>query len=462
MRGSPPSSQVVTMSQSVRKGLPSRSPEVVPDPAAGDGEGQLERLERLRQEFEANAAKAPAGKSPFVAVTQQASKFWSTHSRVSKAIIGLLLLAVVGWLPIRSLLQATSTEAVVNARLVTLRAPIEGDIESPTGINVGTHFKAGDTVLRVVNRRAERSRLDDLTRLIDQIESERAGIGSRIADMAVIQAELTGQLRSFQEGRLNQLKARAAEIASEMAAARANRDAAQQALARVQPMANSGSIPAATLERYKRDAQVTAETYTAIEHRLSAMQVELKAAEAGTFIGDTYNDQPRSAQRIDEIAQRLNELNADLRDRDTRIATLRKELTQEEKRHGERAEAVLTTPVAATVWEVLTSPGETVVRGQDLVRLLDCSGTVVTAGVSESVYNRLHIGQSASFVLRGESDAHAGQIVGLTGVASAPANLAIQPSALSKEPYRVTVRLLDSDPTEGCKVGRTGRVTFGK
>ena len=57
---------------------------------------------------------------------------------------------------------------------------------------------------------------------------------------------------------------------------------------------------------------------------------------------------------------------------------------------------------------------------------------------------------------------HAGQIVGLTGVASAPANLAIQPSALSKEPYRVTVRLVDNDPAEGCKVGRTGRVTFGQ
>jgi len=375
--------------------------------AAGDDTAaaeQLGRLERLRLEFEANAAKAPARKSPFDAMAKQVSGFWSRHSRLSKAAIGLLPLAVVGWLPIRSLLQATSTEAVVNARLVTLRAPIEGDIEAPAGLNVGTQLKAGDTVLRVINRRAERSRLDDLARLIDQIESERASIASRITDMAVIQAELSGQRRSFQEGRLNQLKARAAEIASEMAAARANRDAAQQAPARVQPMANSGSIPTATLERYKRDAQVTAETYTAIEHRLSALQVELKAAEAGTFIGDTYNDQPRSAQRIDEIAQRLNELNANLRDRDTRLVTLRKELAQEEQRLDERATAVLTTPVAATIWEVLTSPGEAVVRGQDLVRLLDCSGTVVTAGVSEWVYNRLHIGRSASFVLRGESE----------------------------------------------------------
>jgi hypothetical protein len=29
-------------------------------------------------------------------------------------------------------------------------------------------------------------------------------------------------------------------------------------------------------------------------------------------------------------------------------------------------------------------------------------------------------------------------------------------------PADATVRLVDNDPTEGCKVGRTGRVTFGQ
>ena len=54
-----------------------------------------------------------------------------------------------------------------------------------------------------------------------------------------------------------------------------------------------------------------------------------------------------------------------------------------------------------------------------------------------------------------------GRIVSLTGVATAPANLAIQPAALAKEPYRVTVALPEM-PTKGrCSVGRTGRVTFG-
>jgi hypothetical protein len=52
--------------------------------------------------------------------------------------------------------------------------------------------------------------------------------------------------------------------------------------------------------------------------------------------------------------------------------------------------------------------------------------------------------------------------VGLTGVASTPANLAIQPSALAKEPFRVAVKLTDSAEVDQCKVGRTGRVTFGQ
>ena len=91
----------------------------------------------------------------------------------------------------------------------------------------------------------------------------------------------------------------------------------------------------------------------------------------------------------------------------------------------------------------MTAPGETVVRGQELVRLLDCSGLVVTATVGEAAYNRLRVGQPARFRFRGESTDHEGRIIGLTGVATAPANLAIQPAALAKEPYRVTVAVPD-------------------
>ena len=55
-----------------------------------------------------------------------------------------------------------------------------------------------------------------------------------------------------------------------------------------------------------------------------------------------------------------------------------------------------------SIWEIMTAPGETVVRGQDLVRVLDCSGVVVTATVGETAYNQLRIGDAARFRFRGD------------------------------------------------------------
>ena len=92
--------------------------------------------------------------------------------------------------------------------------------------------------------------------------------------------------------------------------------------------------------------------------------------------------------------------------------------------------------------------------------MLDCNAAVVTAAVSESVYNRLRVGQPASFRLRDGSKTLDGRIVHLTGVAAAPANFAIAPSALTRESYRVTVKVPDLAKSATCDLGRTGRVLF--
>src|SRR4029077_16622807 len=49
--------------------------------------------------------------------------------RAAKSVIGLLIVVVAGVGPLQRLLELSSTEAVVNARLVSLRAPIDGRIE---------------------------------------------------------------------------------------------------------------------------------------------------------------------------------------------------------------------------------------------------------------------------------------------------------------------------------------------
>jgi hypothetical protein len=119
----------------------------------------------------------------------------------------------------------------------------------------------------------------------------------------------------------------------------------------------------------------------------------------------------------------------------------------------------LSSPTDARVWEILVSPGEEVRKGQDLLRLLDCSGAMVTATVRESVFNQLRLGDKAQFRFAGQSARYDGTIVRMSGNAAPPDNLAIQPAGLSSGGYRIAVSVADLASTQ-CGVGRTGSVVF--
>ena len=130
----------------------------------------------LKEAFE-QAAPEVRGKTGWTwrpDVPDMARRIARNHRRVAKTLIGLAVVVAVGWLPVRTLLQTTSIEAVINARLITLRAPIEGEIGAGLGATtVGMQLEPGAGLMKIVNRRAERGRLDDLHRLINRLESER-------------------------------------------------------------------------------------------------------------------------------------------------------------------------------------------------------------------------------------------------------------------------------------------------
>ncbi len=203
------------------------------------------------------------------------------------------------------------------------------------------------------------------------------------------------------------------------------------------------------------------QTEIGARRRLDAAKVELIAAQKGTYLGDSYNDRPSSVQREEEMRQRADDLKADLAHADAEIGWLASEIASEQLHYISRSEADIKAPIAGRIWEMMTSPGEDVRAGQALMKLLDCSGAVVTANATERVYNRLQLGEQASFEPNDGSPAIKGVIVNLTGASGAPANLAINPDTLSKEPYRVTVSMPSLQATgKDCAVGRTGRVVF--
>jgi hypothetical protein len=164
-------------------------------------------------------------------------------------------------------------------------------------------------------------------------------------------------------------------------------------------------------------------------------------------------------QQSDELSVRITELEAELRSRDERLQRLEQELKLETTRYAELAEAEIVSPVTGSVWEMLVSPGEEIRRGQDLLRMLDCSGVVVTASVTETVYNRLRVGDKARLRLSGEAVDYWGRVVRLSGLAAPPDNLAILPSSLVNAAYRVHL-VIPELAGSSCAVGRTGKLVF--
>src|SRR6266404_695826 len=382
--------------------------------------------------------------------------------RAAKSAAALVAVGLVVWMPAQRLFQTTSVEAIVNARTLTLRAPIDGTVSSvPTELAVGATFPSGIALLRISNSRADRARFDDLRRLEERTSIEIAGLKTRLDSIEQMHNEFVVQTQLFQKGRIAQLEARVEESKSNLAAAITRQEETAAILKRALELDNKGFQPKALLEKVRRDDAIAKQDVLSIEQRIKGIAVELDSAKSGSFLGDSYNDRPRSSQRADELQQQVIELSAQLTEKQSMIRQLQKDIDVERDRLQLNSDAQVLAPSSSTVWELLTASGEHVQRGQELMRLLDCNAALVTAVVSEAVYNRLQMGSSATFRLRDGDVMMPGRVVNLTGVASAAANYAIAPSSLLKEQYRVAVEVPDlTNDGQGCNLGRTGQVIF--
>jgi multidrug resistance efflux pump len=379
--------------------------------------------------------------------------------RALKSAVGLGVIIIAGVGPVQRLFEFSSLEAVVNARLVSLRAPIDGRIEdfAPT---IGAVTPKGRLMLHISNSRADRTRLDDLQRLLDQTEGERPAIAKRLTRLKELYEQVSQQSRAFQAGRIRELEERMMDLKAQGSATEASAFEAASTLARTKALAATGYQTTVAVERAERDAKVATQNQKSLNHRLFATMVELEAARRGEYVGDSYNDRPSSLQHADDLSVRIAEAEAELSSRDQRLIRLHAALDAEAARYAELSNAFLSSPIDAQVWEVMVSPGEEVRKGQDLLRLLDCSGALVTVTVRESVFNQLRIGDKAQFRFSRQSDRYGGTIVRMSGSAAPPDNLAIQPAGLSTGGYRIAVSVPDLASSAQCGVGRTGTVVF--
>lgn len=380
--------------------------------------------------------------------------------KLFKVALAVLVVALLGWQPVQALLTPSSVQAVVNARIITLRAPIDGEIAFDTTVTPGMSLQEGRSVARILNRRADDARVSELQQRISELKEQDVFLKGKLNVLLGEISSAEGELEEFRIARIKQMQARRKEIDAEINSAIATHRYTTAALERLRRLVSKGVSSQVQLELAQRDEALAHEAIAAANKRLDYISVELEALHSGHFVGDGYNDNPRTRQRLQELRQSADVLRAEISHNRLQRRRLARDLKEAENKYSRKAQAVLKMPASASVWEVLTTPGEHIREGQELIRFLDCSAPVVSANVTENVYNRLFVGAPARLRLNGSARDLEGRVVQMTGYAATPSNFAIAPSALEKEPYRVTLAVDGLAQGQQCWVGKTGRLTF--
>jgi len=374
--------------------------------------------------------------------------------KFTRLIVGFVVILFALWVIVGEQMARTSANAFVNAPIVTVRSDVAGTLElvdRPPGARVN----AGEVVASITDPLVDTIRLNDLVMERTFEEAARARIAAQREAQRGIQGDLDARGESFRENRLDELRTRLEHARARLALLEDGTDPETRRLGDALD-SDGARLPA------EPDLESLALDYA--RERVEVLEIELRAAEAGVFLGDGYNDSPNAAQRATELDSVIATLDAEHAEAEARVAAVAERIDRERVRVNALTGGDLASPVDGLLWEVLEADGVVVQRGDPLLRLVDCASLVVSLSVPEGTYNGLRLGDAARFRFENETrlfDATVTRLAG-SGAATVYEHLAVAPSQRHLERYDVTLLVpeLSQDPELGCPVGRTGRVFF--
>ena len=372
--------------------------------------------------------------------------------KYGRLIFGLLAVITALWIILGEQMSGASADAMVNAPVVTVRAPVAGNLQMAAR-QLGSRVGLGEVLASIQDPLVDRVRLDELLMEVRLEAAAEAQIAALLSETQSVREGLAERTRIDRARRLEEL-----------------REHLSHAEARLTILEAGGATPenedqllnavAQDADRLPGEPRLDALVLDHARERVDVLRIALRAAEENVFLRDG-ND---AGQRLLEQNKEIALLTSRLAEAQERSAAVRERADRERIRVNGLTGGDLQAPVEGLFWEVLEADGVTVQRGDPLLRVVDCQATMVTVSVTERVYNSLTVGQAATFRLGGTSEVHDATISRLAGSGAAAIyrNLAVAPSQRHLERFDVAliVPALRQAGADGCMIGRTGRAFF--
>lgn len=388
-------------------------------------------------------------------------------ARIARIVIGVVVICLALWAFVPGMIYPISSNAIVNAQVMTIRAPIQGEVTKILSAET-LAIKKGDIIARIEDSRIDRSKLAALMADRATLHETILALEQEVKELEYFLTRLEKSGKAYYQSVNKHYQVMKAEKEAKLVAQQAILKDSQSKLARQTALFSKGLTTRAQLDAALRDDAVAHADLVVIEREIERVKVELDAAKDGVYFGDGFNNVPYSQQRSDEIGLRQQTVVSKLRDANIRVREVARQIKVEKERLAHVSESELIAPNNGRIWLRLVGEGEHVTAGTPMLQIADLSRLFLIVSLDERYFDDVSIGDSASIDLIGSPHDFHGRVERLQGRKSTlpESMLAVAQPNTDKNDFLVFVTMDINDFKDDSKifnqVGRRAKVTFHK
>jgi len=376
-----------------------------------------------------------------------------------RLIIVTTVFVAAAWLLLPWFFFDIRSNGTINARLVTVQAPIEGTIVQ-TPPDVGAFVHQGDVLTQITDERGSRGIIVTLDTEREMLHNRVAALKDKLIALEALKQRLSQQASVHKEETSTNLRYQYIEAEARQQYWESVRRERELNNNRLKTLALDGYAPAVRVEQAESLLNQAHQEVIRATADVDRLRQEVKMAGEGVYLRDGRNDVPYSQQRLDEFTIAAADLNVQIAETEGRLKAVDRGFQDEVIRAGRREAAIVVAPVPGTIWRRFVSAQGIVVRNGDVLKILDCSRVLAEVPIPESATDRISIGQIVEVRLQGATQTYEAKVLDIRGTRAVTPGIeyAAAPPLLKKDEALLTAQIVDPklNPSaeKFCNVGR--------
>ncbi|MEI6158827.1 MAG: HlyD family efflux transporter periplasmic adaptor subunit [Roseococcus sp.] len=319
-------------------------------------------------------------------------------------LAGSLLLA-----SLPPILSDTSTRAVLNAPVVLVTAPIDGELDKLLA-EPGDPVANGEVMARMRNDRLDRSTLIGLENQTHSTRISLQGLRERIEVLSNWLSTLDQAVTVQRDFALNVAREVEREARAKAASAAATLGEQTTLVARQRRLLEAGVVSREVLQIALLRERAAQEDLLAAQATLGRREAERRSIELGSYAGETQGALGSLIERRRDAALELSRLRVDEAQLTNNINALSSQTAAETARLARLLDAEVPAPSAGHVLRAFASPGQRLNAGDTIAGTVECRSAFVVGIFSVRQAYRLAVGATVVVEAEGWPEARFGNV----------------------------------------------------